>query len=824
MTAERWQQLKGVLHNALQREPPARAAFLDQACAGDPVLRSEVEVLLDSSERAGDFFELPALELAAHALAGARPESLLGKRAGPYQILSLLGAGGMGDVYRAERTDGAYVGRAAIKLMRMHLRDADSARRFQTERQILASLQHANIVTLLDGGTTAEGQEYLAMELVEGTAVSQFCRARQLGLEARVGLMQQVCDAVQYAHQRGIVHRDLKPTNILVTAEGVPKILDFGIAKLLEGPAGLPATQASVLGPLTPNYASPEQLRGLPVTTASDVYSLGMLLYEVLGGARPYETTGMTLEAMLSTVVDTQPARPSQSTAVDGDPLPYPRRRLRGDLDAIVLKALRKEPERRYGSAGALADDLGRVVRGEPVIARDPSAGYLLRRLASRHRAAVAVAAAACLAVLLAMGVALWQRQAALDAQAQAENRFRDIRQLSNALIFKLHDSVAKLPGSTPVRRQIVDEALGYLERLAAESANDPALQLELGAAHRRIASILGDPSFPNLGDVQGALVEANKSLQLLQAGAEARAGGVTQPALASLVDTHILLSRLYSAAGDRAKAVAMVEGAARISRGAADLAQPDGQSRLARVTFSLASIAQPLEAKIPHWQQAGRLYEALLAEQPDDPVRQRHVALVGRNFGGLLVALKRPDEARTHFERALALDEQRLAAAPDNRMAQLDTTIEYSQLAGLMEDDGDYARALALHLKSLALRETLAESDSQDVLTVGRAAWTRMKVARMQLALGDVPAALVHARRSVAELDRLMKGTPTRRTASDFGAALETLGEAEWAGGARASACRQFARATAVLTTNHETRNEARDLEPARANVERCP
>ena len=427
-----------IFNDVVDLDREARAALVEARCGLRADIRAEVHSLLAAHERLEAFMEPPAGD-------PDRPERHDGTTLGAWRVGEKIGSGGMGDVYLAERADGAFEGRAAIKFTRAHLPDMDTARRFRAERQFLASLHHPNIVTLLDGGTTPGGQGYLVMEYLEGTPLTRYCESRSLALEARLGMLRQVCAAVQYAHQRSIVHRDLKPSNILVTPEGVPKILDFGVAKLVEGSAlDGNVTSAAMQLPLTPNYASPEQLRGLPVTTACDVYSLGVLMYEVLTGARPYETTGQTRDVVIATVAFTDPTRPSEASFDAGTP--YRGTALRGDLDAIVLKAMRKEPDQRYRSAGELGDDIGRVLRREPVSAREPSMGYMLRRVAARHRAAVSVAGAAMFAILAALGVALWQRQVAVDAQQQSDRRFREVRQLANALIFKIHDSVAKLP------------------------------------------------------------------------------------------------------------------------------------------------------------------------------------------------------------------------------------------------------------------------------------------------------------------------------------------------------------------------------------------
>ena len=282
----------------------------------------------------------------------------------------------MGVVYRAERVDGAFTQRVAVKLIDAPLRSPDTLRRFRAERQILATLNHPHIVTLLDGGVTDDGRAYLVMECVDGVPITAHCATHRLSLEDRLALFRALCAAVQNAHQHGIVHRDLKPANILVTAEGVPKVLDFGIAKLLDRPQEVDHTMTGAPLPLTPNYASPEQLRGLPVTTASDIYALGVLLYELVAGVRPYDTSNKAFEEILHTVVDREPRRPRAALAAK-DAVPYDRRRLKGDLDAIVQKAMSREPERRYGSAQELSEDIDRHLGGQPILAVEASFGYV---------------------------------------------------------------------------------------------------------------------------------------------------------------------------------------------------------------------------------------------------------------------------------------------------------------------------------------------------------------------------------------------------------------------------------------------------------------
>ena len=309
MNPERWQQVREILDRAIGLSSPERSLYLDKACSPDLELRQEVESLLRSHEQAGTvFLEQPVADLKS-AIVGAVPKAdRVGRRIGVYQIVEEIGHGGMGEVYRAVRADGQYDKQVAIKLVRVGFDSSFVLERFRHERQILASLDHPNIARLYDGGTTEDGIPYLVMELIEGTPIDQFCDDHDLDVTERLQLFSQVCAAVQYAHQRLVIHRDIKPGNILVTADGVPKLLDFGIAKIL-GPAD--GAEPTVMLPMTPEYASPEQIRGEPITTATDVYSLGVVLYRLLTGRSPYPETMRTSLELARVISEVEPARPS---------------------------------------------------------------------------------------------------------------------------------------------------------------------------------------------------------------------------------------------------------------------------------------------------------------------------------------------------------------------------------------------------------------------------------------------------------------------------------------------------------------------------------
>lgn len=459
MSPERWSVVKEVFDSALACEGAAREVVLRSRCGGDEELRREVESLLSSFDEDPGFIETSAVERLTGTASlwkreqGSRgdgegaegqrpapygrlgtvraPEARAGERLGAYRLLEVLGSGGMGTVYAAVRDDDAYRKRVAVKIVGAVALAVDARkreellRRFRTERQLLASLDHPAIPTLLDGGTTEDGLCYLVMELVEGEPITEYCEKRGLGVRERVELMRRVCDAVHHAHQNLVVHRDLKPGNILVTPAGEPRLLDFGIAKILEGDVrageglGEEAVHTEVGGELlTPSYASPEQFLGKPVTTASDVYSLGVVLYEVLAGERPYGLARLTRAEAMRTVCEVEPPRPSASGRAREDRRLS--RLLAGDLDTIVMMALRKEPQRRYASAEQLAEDLGRYFDGRPVMARPSTAAYRVSRFVGRNRGLTAAGAGLVLSLVGGIAATSWQASAAATARDAA--------------------------------------------------------------------------------------------------------------------------------------------------------------------------------------------------------------------------------------------------------------------------------------------------------------------------------------------------------------------------------------------------------------------
>jgi eukaryotic-like serine/threonine-protein kinase len=415
----RWPEVSRLIDAAVELAPAEQTAYLDEVCAGDPELRAEVARLLETSAEGADFLDAPGPDYAAPYLreVSGDPTGAEGTRVGPYRIIGEAGHGGMGTVFLAERADDQYRKRVALKLVRGSLAlDDHMVRRFREERQILASLDHPGIAKLLDGGVTPEGLPWFAMEYVEGRAIDRHASEGTLTIEARLELFLAVCDAVQYAHRNLVVHRDLKPSNILVTAGGQVKLLDFGIAKMLA--TGDSTITQTGFRAMTPEYASPEQLRGDVIAVASDVYSLGVLLYELLSGQRPYLVQSREPHELAKAILEQTPTPPSER-APERD-----RRRLRGDLDTIVGTALRKEPDRRYRSVELLAGDIRRQLDGLPVVARGDTRAYRAGKFVRRHRAGVVAGAAVALALVGGLGAALWQaRVASREAAKEREVR-----------------------------------------------------------------------------------------------------------------------------------------------------------------------------------------------------------------------------------------------------------------------------------------------------------------------------------------------------------------------------------------------------------------
>ncbi len=788
MEAERWQRIEQIYNEALACDASRRKAFVDRSCGSDESLRSEVESLLNYSGRSEPALEKPALELLAEELAGdlsrqpTPAEKMIGARVGHYKIVGKLGRGGMGDVYRAVRADQAYEQHVALKLLRDLLQDRDASfflAQFRNERQILANLQHPNIARLFDGGATEDGIPYFVMELVEGQPINRYCDQHRLSISQRLRLFLQIASAVQYAHQRLIVHRDIKPANILVKADGVPVLLDFGVAKIID-PAQAAATPATLTGlrMMTPEYACPEQIRGEAVTTATDVYSLGVVLYELLSGQRPYRITTTNPLEVARVICEEEPKRPStavtlpawgaenggpeQIGAARGTDAPRLARQLRGDLDAVLMKALRKEPEQRYATAGELADDIRRYLEGRPVVARRGTGMYRARKFVMRHRASVAATAVCCILSIIGVISILRAEHTARVEQARAEQRFNDVRALANSLLFEIHDSIRDLPGSTPARKLLVDRALKYLDSLARESSGDPGLQRELAAAYERVGAVQGDPMYANLGDTAGAIESYGKALSIRKAIG----------AVSSNRDDQLALNDISMAVGNTYVSTGNPQGALSVLKEAEPIAQklasenaddPELQENLAGMCFTLGRAYAELgdwPRSADYYRNSAEIREKITSGPPPFllVVRTKLAGAYGYR-SGVEYNLGHIDEAIELQAKAGQLLSELLAKEPNNATIRGFLLQSEYWVGYYLSKKGEPGEALKHYEIAQAGYQRLTAEDPKDALARRSLAGCYIKVGTALAASGKTAEGLGSARRGNQIFEALVAG-----------------------------------------------------------------
>jgi eukaryotic-like serine/threonine-protein kinase len=474
-----WKRVEAVLNEALELRPEDRSAYLDRACAGDPELRREVDSLLATVDKSLGFIEQPLHKVAKHL---AEESEGPGSRIQSYQLLRVIGEGGMGKVYLAARADDQFNQQVAIKLLQASFAQTTTMLlRFRGERQILADLDHPNIARLLDGGVTPSGSPFLAMEYVDGVPIHEYCRANHLSIEQRLQLFVTVCGAVDYAHKHLVVHRDIKPANILVTKEGTPKLLDFGIAKLIDSDQGAAAQTRTADRLMTPEYASPEQITGAAVTTATDVYALGVVLYELLSGSRPFSLAAMTPVELYRAICERDPEAPSTRAAKSASSA-LGATKVDGELDNIVLMAMRKEAGQRYRSARELGDDITAYLNGYPVRAKTATLGYRSAKFVRRNRAAVAVAA---LAIVALVGFSIGMAVLAKRARQQQAIADRESSFLSS--VFAASTPI-QARGNQVTARDLLDRGLQRVDReLSGEPEAQAAMLQSIGRSYHAL-------------------------------------------------------------------------------------------------------------------------------------------------------------------------------------------------------------------------------------------------------------------------------------------------------------------------------------------------
>lgn len=752
MQPDRAERVAEIVERALEVEIGERGPLLVQLCGDDRELFVEVASLLHFQEKARDFIEKPAVESVAEILASERCGLQTGDVLDSYTIISLIGEGGMGEVYLADDTT---LGRkVAIKLLKSGLGTANIIRHFEEEERILAGLTHPNIARLYGGALTRNGLPYFVMEYVDGQRLDDYCRDYALAIGERLELFRKICSALAYAHQRLVIHRDIKPANIRVTAEGEPKLLDFGIAKLLD-PGTAAIEQTMTLGAvMTPEYASPEQVRGETMMTASDVYSLGVVLYELLTEQKPYKIENRTPAAIARAITDQDPTKPSAAVARSDSPEINSRKLLRGDLDNIVLKALRKEPERRYSTVGQFSEDIRRYLEGLPVTASKGTFSYRAEKFIKRNK--IAVAATTLIALSLIAGIFATTFEA-----RRANRRFNEVRRLAHSLMFEIHDSVKDLQGATPTRRLIVSRALEYLDSLAREAGRDISLQRELATAYEKVGDIQGNPFYANLGDTDGALASYRKALAIRDGIKDER-----EPEL------EMEMARSYRAVGDILEQKGNIASTVENYRQSLLIfqklatAHPENagaQDEYARAYEVLGDGFGRTELKderLRCYENALSIRQQLLTKKSDDPKLRRSVAVSFLKLGAASDP-KTPDAA-ANVQRGIAVLESLAVEDLNNERAYRDVGFGYYQLAQVQFAAGSFATALDSCRKALAIREKVSASDPKNVQARFDLGVAHGDLAEAQNATGDYSQALGHAQQALSILQNLSAADPT--------------------------------------------------------------
>lgn len=784
MQSERWQRIKLLFTEIVELPEPLQAGRLAEI---DDDLRDEIANLLDAHFSPHGFIDDPILVGLDPA---AADDALPGTKIGGFEIIEKIGEGGMGVVYLAEHQGDGFTQKVALKLIKRGMDSSSVHKRFVTERSLLARLEHPNIARLIDGGSTSDGMPFFVMEYIQGENIRDFCRSRRLDTQARLRLFMKVARAVSYAHQNLIVHRDIKPSNIIVTDDGEPKLLDFGIAKLISPELGDDRESTQTFSrPLTPEYASPEQIRGGITTTSTDIYSLGIVLYELLTGRRPFEVGNKSIFEISNAVLTEEPLKPSvavysvsrapeagktdtnkpatnENTGTNRPGIYRDRTSLRGDLDNILLKAIQKKPEDRYGSLSEFCDDIERFLTGLPVRATAPSALYRFRKFITRHRTASAFAAL----VLLLSVFAAWQAVSATLARREAEHRFSEIRQLARFVIFDYQDGIRNLSGATAIREKMVDDGAAFLDRLVADNPRDPELRLELARAYDRLGDVKGNFFTPSLANATRAHEFYEKALALKSRLVEDSPSNTAFRE--ELAQTYDKLADLEFGNANQKESVAFYRRAIEIREalGAATSNDPDLRLRLARGYRNIGvrgRTTENTEESIEHCRRAISMIEEFVAARPEDqsvaeaiadfhegipiilesnparraesvaeyrrviemrrqlsdrfptnPVISQKLGMIYSYLGDTFYELELKRESIAEYRTAVSILEPLTIRDPENGQLQQDFAAVTGSLAFTLAELGDGGESVAIFEKVLKTLETKLAKDPQDKTT----------------------------------------------------------------------------------------------------------
>jgi len=716
MADTRWLRIKTLFDQAAGLSGAARAAFVHAACRAQPELADEVLSLLEHHESGDEFLQPPDARHLLHAFEQAEVQPRIGRRVGAYRLTRLIASGGMGHVYLGERADRQFERQVAIKVIRRSLDSLEMRRRFHTERRVLAGLNQPHIARLLDGGVTEDGLSYLVMELVEGLPIDEYCRVNGLGLRERLELFRTVCLAAHYAHQRLVVHRDIKPENVVVTAEGTPKLLDFGVAKLVDAEAPEHDGACHSVPFFTPQYASPEQIRGEPITTACDIYALGVLLHQLLTERLPYDAAADSPHALAQAICTQPPIPPSRLPPSAGCPW---LRRCVGDLDTIVCTALRKEPERRYASAEQFSEDIRRYLAGLPIAARKDTFTYRARKFVARNKLGVASATALCAAII-----------SVLVGTSVALVRVNQARQRAHLMNQFLQSTLAQMDveevGRDLTLRDVLDRASARTE---AEFAAYPDV---LAGIH----SMLGR-AYLSQRDLSAAHGHLNRALEIDRGlyGEDARTG-------AALHD----LAVYYHHAGDDRRAAELCRHALALRRG-----EIGDDAQTAAIVADLAVMLKSLG----DYAEAERLCrEALAVRRRLLPAKHVDNASSLNNLGVLLKAQGRLAEAQPVLEEALEI----LRAAHGNEHIEVANAL--GNLANVLHSLGELPAAESALRDALRINRRLLPSGHP------RIAITANNLAKLLECRGDFAEAELLYREAIA-INRAHFGAEHPRTAA---------------------------------------------------------